>query len=154
MAVIRVEIVPKVRSIVAAFVGMVGAGKDSPLGGMDYSAPEANAYEFQSGSIVDMLKKLQDQFREKLGESQKEEMNSKHASAMIVQDRNRSASAASRAGVIGGHEPCHHRESCERARQRSESRGHDSWRAREMWRSLRLAMSRARLILFASGCSC
>jgi len=73
----------KVRSIVAAFVGMT---KDSPLGGMDSSAPEANAYEFQSGSIVEMLKRLQDQFREKLGESQKEEMNSKHASAMIIQD--------------------------------------------------------------------
>lgn len=77
----------KVRSIVAAFVGMVGGDKDeSPLGGTDYSAPEANAYEFQSTSIVELLKKLQDQFREKLGESQKAEMNSKHASAMIVQD--------------------------------------------------------------------
>jgi len=76
----------KVRSIVAAFVGMAGEGKDSPLGGMDYSAPEANAYEFQSGSIIELLKRLQDDFRSKLAESQKAEMNSKHASAMIVQD--------------------------------------------------------------------
>merc|ERR1719359_604692 len=50
------------------------------------SAPEANAYEFQSGGIVDMLKKLKDEFRGKLGECQKEEMNSKHAYDMIVAD--------------------------------------------------------------------
>merc|ERR1719356_1337055 len=54
--------------------------------GMDYEAPEANAYEFQSGGIVEMLKKLKDEFRGKLGECQKEEMNSKHAYDMIVAD--------------------------------------------------------------------
>merc|ERR1719254_220210 len=53
---------------------------------MDYAAPEANAYEFQSGGIVEMLKKLKDQFREKLADCQKEEMNSKHAYDMVVQD--------------------------------------------------------------------
>merc|ERR1719482_673697 len=51
----------------------------------DFS-PEANAYEFQSGSIIDMLKKLRDDFSSKLGETQKEEMNAKHASDMVVQD--------------------------------------------------------------------
>merc|ERR1719247_1430413 len=53
---------------------------------MDYQAPEANAYEFQSGGIVEMLKKLKDEFRSKLADSQKEEMNSKHAYDMVVQD--------------------------------------------------------------------
>merc|ERR1719171_3039785 len=52
----------------------------------DEAAPEANAYEFQSGGIVDMLKKLKDEFRGKLAECQKEEMNSKHAYDMIVTD--------------------------------------------------------------------
>merc|ERR1719453_762906 len=52
----------------------------------DSSSPEANAYEFQSGGIVEMLKKLKDEFRAKLGECQKEEMNSKHAYDMIVAD--------------------------------------------------------------------
>merc|ERR1719174_737975 len=52
----------------------------------DSAAPEANAYEFQSGGIVDMLKKLKDEFRGKLGECQKEEMNSKHAYDMVVTD--------------------------------------------------------------------
>merc|ERR1719265_1642814 len=54
--------------------------------GMDYEAPEANAYEFQSGNIVTLLKKLKDEFRGKLGQCQKEEMNSKHAFDMIVTD--------------------------------------------------------------------
>merc|ERR1719162_2298741 len=49
-------------------------------------APEANAYENQSGGIIDMLKKLKDQFRTKLADCQKEEMNSAHAYDMVVQD--------------------------------------------------------------------
>jgi len=71
------------RSIVTALLGMI---KETPLGGMDYSAPEANAYEFQSSNIVDLLKRLRDDFRDKLGTCQKEEMNSKHAYDMIVAD--------------------------------------------------------------------
>merc|ERR1719359_2349236 len=60
-------------------------GQD-PLGGMDYEAPEAHAYDFQSGGIIGMLKKLRDEFRTKLADCQKEEMNSKHAYDMVVQD--------------------------------------------------------------------
>eukprot|EP00445_Apocalathium_hangoei_P001388 CAMPEP_0203847336 /NCGR_PEP_ID=MMETSP0359-20131031/4954_1 /ASSEMBLY_ACC=CAM_ASM_000338 /TAXON_ID=268821 /ORGANISM="Scrippsiella Hangoei, Strain SHTV-5" /LENGTH=721 /DNA_ID=CAMNT_0050762783 /DNA_START=78 /DNA_END=2243 /DNA_ORIENTATION=- len=71
----------KAKSIIAAFIGM-----EDPLGGMDYQAPEANGYEYQSGGIIEMLKKLQDDFRGKLGETQKEEMNSQHAFNMIVMD--------------------------------------------------------------------
>merc|ERR1719439_86535 len=61
-----------------AFMGMMDTSEEG--------SPEANAYEFQSGSIIDMLKKLRDDFASKLGEAQKEEMNSKHASDMVVQD--------------------------------------------------------------------
>merc|ERR1719230_2119576 len=64
--------------MVAAFMAMMNSDGDD--------APEANAYEFQSGSIVDMLKKLKDEFRSKLADCQKEEMNSKHAYDMVVQD--------------------------------------------------------------------
>merc|ERR1719468_1313395 len=53
---------------------------------MDYEAPEANAYEFQSGGIVDLLKKLLAEFTAKLGQCQKEEMNSKHAYDMVIAD--------------------------------------------------------------------
>jgi len=70
------------KAMVAAFLGM--------LGGTDFAssmeAPEANAYESQSGGIIGMLKKLEDDFRAKLGQCQKEEMNSKHAYDMIVTD--------------------------------------------------------------------
>merc|ERR1719310_180 len=70
----------KAKAVITAFMGMMD--DDSA----DYVAPEANAYEFQSGGIVSMLKKLKDEFRGKLGECQKEEMNSKHAYNMIVTD--------------------------------------------------------------------
>merc|ERR1719247_1956135 len=49
-------------------------------------APEANAYESQGGGIIDMLKNLQDDFRKKLKECEKAEMNSQHAFNMIKQD--------------------------------------------------------------------
>merc|ERR1719247_1603546 len=72
--------------MVAAFLGMMGSDFMKSMGPEDYAAPEANAYEFQSGGIVEMLKKLKDEFRGKLGECQKEEMNSKHAYDMVVTD--------------------------------------------------------------------
>jgi len=75
----------KARSVVTAFMGLLD-GEKSPLGGTDYSAPEANAYEFQSGGIITILKKLRDEFRTKLADRQKEEMNSQHASDMIITD--------------------------------------------------------------------
>jgi len=53
---------------------------------MSVSAPEANAYEFQSGGIVDMLEKLQDQFRDERSTLEKEEMEKKHAYEMMMQD--------------------------------------------------------------------
>jgi len=81
----------KVRSIVAAFVGMMDADDSSAA-----SPPEANAYEFQSGGVVTLLKKLQDEFREKLGECQKEEANSKHAYDMVHQDLIDSAASATK----------------------------------------------------------
>jgi len=54
--------------------------------GLAVSAPEANAYEFQSSKIVDMLEKLQDKFVEEKTSLEKEEMNSKHAYDMLMQD--------------------------------------------------------------------
>ena len=38
-----------------------GKNADDP---MSYAAPEANAYEFQSGGIVGLLKKLRDELKE------------------------------------------------------------------------------------------
>merc|ERR1719230_913278 len=54
--------------------------------GLAVSAPEANAYEFQSSKIVDMLEKLLDKFVDEKTALEKEEMNSKHAYEMLMQD--------------------------------------------------------------------
>lgn len=55
----------------------------------DYSAlaePEANAYEFQSSGVIEMLDKLHAQFTEERTTLEKEEMNSKHAYIMLIED--------------------------------------------------------------------
>merc|ERR1719316_2077181 len=50
-----------------------------PEEGLAVSAPEANAYEFQSSGVVEMLEKLLDKFIDERTTLEKEEMNSKHA---------------------------------------------------------------------------
>jgi len=49
-------------------------------------APEANAYEFQSKGIIDMLAKLLDKFVDERTTLEKEESNSRHAYDMLKQD--------------------------------------------------------------------
>jgi len=56
--------------------------------GLAVSAPEANAYEFQSSGVVEMLEKLLDKFIDERTALEKEEMNSKHAFDMLMQDLN------------------------------------------------------------------
>merc|ERR1719326_2622681 len=53
--------------------------------GLAVSAPEANAYEFQSSGVVEMLEKLLDKFIDERTTLEKEEMNSKHAYDMLMQ---------------------------------------------------------------------
>jgi chromosome segregation ATPase len=62
--------------------------------GLSVSAPQANAYEFQSGGIVEMLEKLHDKFRDERNTLEKDEMKAKHASNMVVQDLTDSIEAA------------------------------------------------------------
>merc|ERR1719359_1577627 len=51
-----------------------------------YTAPEANAYEFQSGGVVDMLEKLKGQFKkQKLG-LEEDEMTAQYAYESIMQE--------------------------------------------------------------------
>merc|ERR1711865_1175691 len=59
-----------------------------PTEGLAVSAPEANAYEFQSSGVVEMLEKLLDKFVDEKTTLEKEEMNSKHAYDMLMQDLN------------------------------------------------------------------
>eukprot|EP00971_Amphidinium_carterae_P339468 6477293-Amphidinium_carterae.1 len=53
---------------------------------LDVTAPEANAYEFRSQSIVDMLEQLKDKFVQERTEIEKEELNRRHAYEMLAQD--------------------------------------------------------------------
>merc|ERR1719217_95869 len=53
---------------------------------LDARAPEANAYEFQSQGIIDMLQKLLDKFTNERKILEKEEVDSKHAYEMLMQD--------------------------------------------------------------------
>jgi len=76
------------QSMVSAFLGMMDDDASDPM------SPEAKAYEFQSGGVIEMLKKLRSEFVEKKGECEKEEMNSKHASDMLAQDLEGSAETA------------------------------------------------------------
>jgi len=76
----------KARRQIQAFIELVGADEEDPLSNVNTGQPEANAYEFQSGGIVDLLMKLKDDFRKQKTDCEKEEMNSKHASDMVIQD--------------------------------------------------------------------
>jgi len=58
------------------------------------AAPEANAYEFQSHGVIEMLEKLLDKFIDERTTLQKEEMNSKHAFDMLMQDLNAQVASA------------------------------------------------------------
>jgi len=78
----------KAKSLISAFLGLDDADQFEP--------PEANAYESQSGGIIEMLKKLKDEFRAKLGQCQKEEMNRAHAVNMVQQDLDDSISNANK----------------------------------------------------------
>merc|ERR1719473_709737 len=60
--------------------------QEDPAEGLAVSAPEANAYEFQSGGVIEMLEKLLDKFIDERTTLEKEEMNSKHAYDMLMQD--------------------------------------------------------------------
>merc|ERR1719207_98192 len=80
----------RVKAMVSAFMAVMNSNEDDQAP----TPPEANAYENQSGGIVDMLKNLQDDFRKKAKQCEKEEMNAKHASDMIIQDLTDSISRA------------------------------------------------------------
>jgi len=68
--------------------------KTSESVGLDATAPEANAYEFQSQGIIDMLEKLKDKFIDERTALEKEEASSKHAYDMLMQDLKAQVEAA------------------------------------------------------------
>jgi hypothetical protein len=63
-------------------------------GALSVSAPESASYGFQSGGVVDMLKKLLSKFKDELNTLEKEEMMRKGAHDVVIQDLNRQIEAA------------------------------------------------------------
>jgi len=61
---------------------------------LSVEAPEANAYEFQSGGVIEMLEKLKVEFMSKKTELDKEELNAQHAYEQIMQMLNDSVENA------------------------------------------------------------
>ena len=68
--------------VISAFLSQGDEMEEDPLA---VSAPQANAYEFQSGGVVEMLEKLKDKFEDLRSELEKEEMDAKHAYQMLMQ---------------------------------------------------------------------
>merc|ERR1712008_281699 len=60
--------------------------EQDPAEGLAVSAPEAAGYEFQSQGVIEMLEKLLDKFIDERTVLEKEEMNSRHAFDMLIQD--------------------------------------------------------------------
>merc|ERR1719335_190995 len=58
------------------------------------SAPQASAYEFQSGGVVEMLENLMDKFMDEKRELEKDEMGAKHAHDLMMLDLKDSISGA------------------------------------------------------------
>jgi len=78
------------RKAISAFLqqGEEPLGGEESYNGMAVAAPEANAYEFQSGGIIDMLEKLKDKFRGEKQALEEEELNAKHAFEQMTQELN------------------------------------------------------------------
>merc|ERR1712032_169362 len=71
---------PEAKRAIDAFIA------DEPEEGLAVSAPEAYGYEFQSHGVIEMLEKLLDKFIAERTALEKDEMNSKHAYDMLMQD--------------------------------------------------------------------
>jgi chromosome segregation ATPase len=71
------------KKVISAFLAQGSELGDDP---MSVSAPESNAYEFQSQGVVDMLEKLHDKFEDERTDLEKEESNARHAYEMLIQD--------------------------------------------------------------------
>merc|ERR1719421_2778917 len=71
------------RKAISAFLSQ---GDELGQDPMAVSAPQANAYEFQSQGVVDILEKLHDKFEDERTDLEKEESNSRHAYEMLMQD--------------------------------------------------------------------
>jgi len=71
----------KAKQVIQSFVQ--SAGKQDPK--LSYEAPEAYAYESQSGGVLQMLQELQDKFLSEMTDLEKQEMGARHAYQRLMQ---------------------------------------------------------------------
>jgi len=71
------------RRTLQSFLSLGSTTHQDPL---SVSAPQANAYEFQSGGVVDMLSDLKDKFSEEKSTLEQDEMKGKHAFDMMMME--------------------------------------------------------------------
>jgi len=77
---------PAAKSALTAFLQQAQPSVEAMPDDMLFNkAPEANAYEFQSGGVIEILVKLKDEFETKKADLMKEEMETQHAYEMIMQ---------------------------------------------------------------------
>jgi cell division septum initiation protein DivIVA len=84
MQVNSLKLIPEhAKKVISSFLAQ---GDELGADPMSVSAPQANAYEFQSQGVVDMLEKLHDKFEDERTDLEKEESNARHAYEMLIQD--------------------------------------------------------------------
>jgi len=77
---------PSAKSALAAFLQQAQPSVDAMPDDLLFNkAPEAAAYEFQSGGVIEILAKLKDEFETKKNDLMKEEMTAQHAFEQILQ---------------------------------------------------------------------
>merc|ERR1719428_1528668 len=91
---IPVELQAKIQSFLASPDPQPEPADDENLA---VEQPEANAYEFQSQGIVDMLAKLQSKFEDERTDLEKEETSARQAFEMLTQDLKAQLSTATSA---------------------------------------------------------
>merc|ERR550514_1626094 len=85
-ALVQITQLPRVpaeaKQVIGAFLGQTPFDDEN----LALAAPEANAHEFASQGIVDLLSKLEDKFADQRTKLEKEEMKDGHAYQMVMQD--------------------------------------------------------------------
>jgi len=85
------------KNIILAFLAEGQAQRQDPTDQLSGSESEAYAYEFRSGSVVDMLNQLQGKFVDERTALEKEELNRRHAHELYMQDVQKSIANAQEA---------------------------------------------------------
>merc|ERR1719482_1110959 len=91
----RLSLIPdEAKRAIDAFVAQDVEAGEEPAEGLAVTAPEANAYEFQSRGIIEMLEKLLDKFIDERTTLEKTEMTAVEEYELLMQDLKRQTAQA------------------------------------------------------------